>query len=178
MPVGGGATPVRNESTAVASTPVRIAAGKRRMESTVISRNPKMASRHGSGRQMARTNRRARKTQSDDAGLIQSDESEKEADADGIAVAECERNRVDHPLAQAEDREQDEDDSRQQHRAQRALPCVSEDVNDRESDEGVLAHVGRNRERTLRIKAHQQRAEDRRQDGGGDRGFQRHAGRS
>ena len=43
--VGAGETPVKNERSAVASTPVRIAAGKRRMESTEIRRNPKIATK-------------------------------------------------------------------------------------------------------------------------------------
>ena len=125
---------------------------------------------------MARPNRRSGRSYGDDAGLIQSDEGEKQSDADGVAVTERGGNGVDHPLAQAEQSQQNKEDSGQKHRAQSALPRVAEHMNHRERDESVLAHVRTDGERAVGIEAHQQRSENRGENGGRERGARGHAG--
>src|ERR1019366_2653774 len=127
--------------------------------------------------EMARSHRRSGRTNGDDAGLIQADEGEKQSDADSVTVTEGGGNGVDHPLAKAEQSHQNKKNSGQEHRAQSALPRVSEHVDRRERDKSVLAHIRTDGKRTVGIKAHQQRSENGRENGGCERSTRRHSGR-
>ena len=124
---------------------------------------------------MAGPHRSTRRADGHDAGLIQTDKGKKETDSDRIAVAQRRRNRFHHPLPQAEEGHQDKENSGDEYRSQSLLPSVAEDVNYGKCDEGVFAHVGGDGERAVGIKAHQQRAENGRQDGCRQRRARRHA---
>src|ERR1019366_4357874 len=170
QPLGAGAAPVTKLRRAVARTPLRIAAGKRRMLSTVISRNPRMESRTES------EVRWPGRSQGNNAGLVQPDEGEKQSDADGVAVTERGGNGVDHPLPEAEQSHQNKKNSGQEHRAQSALPSVAKHMNHGERDESVFTHIRTDGERAVGIEAHQQRSEDDGKNGGCKRGVSWHAG--
>ena len=72
---------------------------------------------------------------------------------------------VGEPRAHAEERDDQEDHAADEHRAEALLPGDAE-RREAERDERVLAHVRRDRERAVRVEAHQQRAEDRGEDRG------------
>ena len=74
---GGGATWKAKATSAVTTTPTRMAPGKRRKSSAKINRNPKIDTSTGPVVIIAGAHRRARRPQPDDAGFVQPDESEK-----------------------------------------------------------------------------------------------------
>ncbi len=118
---------------------------------------------HRSRGERARLDRRARNAKLDDAGLVQSDEGEKQSDADGEAVAQRGGDGFHQPLAQAQHGEQNEGESGEKDRAQRGLPANAQAKADGEGDECVFAHVGRDGEGPVGVEAHQQAAANRRQ---------------
>jgi hypothetical protein len=64
------------------------------------------------------------------------------------------------PLAQAQHGHEDEESARNEDRGQGGLPAVAQRLADGKRDKGVLAHVRRNRERTIGIQRHQQAPEN------------------
>ena len=67
------------------------------------------------------------------------------------------------PGAQPEQRDDEEEHAADEDRAEPLLPGDAE-RREAEGDEGVLAHVRRDRDRPVRVEAHEQRAERRDQD--------------
>jgi hypothetical protein len=100
-----------------------------------------------------------------DARLVEPDEGEEQADAGREAVLEAGRDRRGQPGADAQQRDDGEQHAGQEDGAQALLPGDAE-RGQAESQERVLAHVGRYRDGPIRIEAHEEAAEG----GGQDRG--------
>ena len=96
---------------------------------------------------------------------------------DGEAVLEAGRDGVRELRPHLEDREQQEDDARDEDRAEALFPRGAQG-DEAEGDEGVLAHVGRHGDGPVRVEPHQERAERRREDGGHRARPDRDAGRA
>ena len=103
----------------------------------------------------------------DDARVLKADEGDEQADAGGNGRLDRGGNGVEDHLAQAGDGQQDEDDAIDQNQNQRVCVAQAEAEADRVDKECVQAHAGRLRQRQVRQKADQDRADDGR-DGGRD----------
>ncbi len=129
-----------------------------------------MATSTGARGERARLDRSARDAEFDDAGLVQSDEGEKQSDADGEAVAQRGGNGFHQPLAQSQHGEQNEGNSGEKDCAQRGLPANAQAQANSEGDECVFAHVRRDGEGAIGVQPHQQASANRRQNGRRHRG--------
>ncbi len=76
---------------------------------------------------------------------------------------------MDDPFTDLEDRQQEENRARQEHRAQRGLPGVAHGQHDGVGEEGVQAHARRQRDGVVGDQPH-----DRRTDGCGQTGGDEH----
>ena len=131
----------------------------------------------GEAGDLPQADRRAGDAEGDDAGLVQADEGEEEADADGEAVLEGTGDGVGQPAAHLEDGEDGEEDAGEEDGAEGRLPGIAEHLDDGEGDEGVLPHVGGDGKGALGVDAHDQGAEGGGDDGGGHRRPARDTGR-
>ncbi len=102
---------------------------------------------------MTGLDRRPGNAQRHQSRLIKADEGEKQPDAYGKAVAKAGGHAVHYPLAQPEYGKENEGHSREEDGGQRGLPRKAEHLADRESDEGILAHIRRDCERPIGVKA-------------------------
>jgi hypothetical protein len=84
-------------------------------------------------------------------------------------------DRIDDPLAQAGEAEDEEDNAGEKHGAKRHLPSLLHAKHHAEGEEGVEAHARRHGHRPLRPEAHDQRADGGGQDGGHEHGAEIHA---
>ena len=91
----------------------------------------------------------------DDVRVLQADEGDEEADADGDGALQGQRDRIEKRLAHIRHGEHDEDQSLDEHRRQRELPRVAHLPDDRVSEEGVESHRGRQRERQIGERRHE-----------------------
>ena len=105
-------------------------------------------------------------------GVLQADEADEQADADGNAALERQRDGVENRLAHVRQAQHDEDQALDEDGQQRNLPGVSHAQHDGVGQERVEAHARGQRERQIRHQAHARRADEgrqrrRQQDGGG-----------
>ena len=83
-------------------------------------------------------------------------------------MLERERNRVQDPGAHLREREDDEQETLQEHGRQGELPGVAHREAHREHEEGVQAHARGEGERLLGIERHHERTDEGREGGGGE----------
>ena len=105
-------------------------------------------------------------------GVLQADEADEQADADGNAALERQRDGVENRLAHVRQAQHDEDQALDEDGQQRNLPGVAHAQHDGVGQERVEAHARGQRERQIRHQAHARRADEgrqrrRQQDGGG-----------
>src|SRR5215475_7891377 len=101
---------------------------------------------------------------------------EEQTDAGRDRELHVPRNGVDDVFADAEHRDEEEHHARAEHGGERLLPRVLVREHDREGEEGVESHAGRQRDRIVGVEAHHQRAHRRRDAGGNEHGALVHAG--
>ena len=102
----------------------------------------------------------------DDLRFLQSDDAEEQADACGNCELKIFRNRIDDVFAYPKYRDQEEDHARAEHTSKRLLPAVLVTEHDREGEERIESHPGRQGDRIIRIECHHQGG-DRSRDAGG-----------
>ncbi len=102
-----------------------------------------------------------------DLGLLQRDDAEEQADAGRDRKLEVLRDGVDDVFADAEDRDQEKQHARAEHRGQRLLPGVFVAKHHGEGEERVEPHAGRERNRVIGVERHHQ-GRHRRRDAGRD----------
>ena len=95
----------------------------------------------------------------DDAGILQSDEADEQADAAGHRGEQIGRDRGDDQLADAGEGQQQEGDARDEDAAQRHLPGHAHRPDDGEGEIGVEPHPRRERERHVGARPHQDAGE-------------------
>ncbi len=117
-----------------------------------------------------------RRVVDDDAGALQGDQREEQADPRGDGRAQLQRDAVDDPLADLEDRQQEEQARGQEYRAEGHLPGVAHAQHHGVGEESVQAHARRQGDRVVGDQAHHRRAEGRRQAGGDEDRALVHAG--
>jgi hypothetical protein len=94
-----------------------------------------------------------------DARVMQCDQGQEQADTGGNRRAQRQRDTVDDPFADAEDRQQEEQHCRNEHRSQRYLPGVAHVQDHGVGKEGVQAHARRERDRVVGDQAHHRRTD-------------------
>ena len=102
-----------------------------------------------------------------DAGVLESDHAEEQADAGGDRHLLRPRNAVDDPRPQRRDAGGDEQEAGQEDRAERRLPRQAEPDHHPIGEEGVGPHAGSEGDRIIRRERHDERS-DRGRDTGGD----------
>ncbi len=112
----------------------------------------------------------------DDAGVMQGNQRQEQADAGSNGRAQRQRDAVHDPFADAEDRQQEEQHRGEEHRAQRHLPGVAHVQDHGVGEEGVQAHARRQGDRVVGDDAHGHRADGRGQAGGDEERALVHAG--
>ncbi len=117
-----------------------------------------------------------RRVVDDDAGALQGDQREEQADARGDGRAQFQWDAVDDPLADSEDRQQEEQARGDKYRAERDLPGVAHAQHHGVGEEGVEAHAWRQGDRVVGDQAHHRRTDGRRQAGGDEDRALVHAG--
>ena len=111
-----------------------------------------------------------------DAGVLERDQRQEQADAGGDRHLERLRDGVDDPFADRQHADDEEDDAGDEDAAQRHLPGKLHAADHGEGEVGVEPHARRQRDRVVGQERHQQAA-DRRGDAGRDEhGAERHAG--
>ena len=103
----------------------------------------------------------------DDAGSLQTDQAEEQADPGAHGEAQAHRDAVEQPFAdfrQAHDHEQHAGD---EHGAEGDLPAITHFTDDGVGEEGVQAHARCQADRPVGVQPHQEAAQ-RRTDAGGD----------
>ena len=136
--------------------------------------------RHGRGAQQAAGAAQGRGRQpggaaGDDAGLVEADQGEEQADPHREGVLQARRNGLGQPRADAGQCDQQEHDAAHEHGSEHLRPAGA-DRGQAEGDERVLAHVGRHRDRPVGVERHQQAAEGGGEDGRDGAGTGRDAG--
>ena len=104
----------------------------------------------------------------DEARALEADESDEEADAHADGHAQILRHGVDDGLADVTDREDQEQDAREEHRAECDCPVQAERAAHIVGEKGVESHARRERDRIVGDDAHDHRRERRDPDGRGD----------
>ena len=136
---------------------------------------PDHGQHHGRRLQVAQRHQR-RRVRLDDAGALQADDGEEQADAGRDRQLEALRDGVDHPLADGREADDQEQDAGQEHGAQRRLPGVAHALDDAVGEVGVEPHARRERHGIVGVEPHEGRAERRGQAGGDEHGPLVHAG--
>ncbi len=90
----------------------------------------------------------------DEAGILQADQGEEQADAGGDAELQRQGNGVDQPLAQTCERDQQEQRAGEKHDAERELPIASELGHHGEGEIRVESHAGGERDRIVGVEPH------------------------
>ncbi|MNK89175.1 hypothetical protein D3C87_1091750 [compost metagenome] len=104
-----------------------------------------------------------------DTGVVQGDQCQEQADAGGNRRAQRQRDAVDDPFTDAEDRQQEEAHGRDEYGTQCDLPGVAHVQDHGVGEEGVQAHARCEGDRVVGDQAHGRRA-----DGGGQTGGDEH----
>ena len=104
-------------------------------------------------------------------GVLQADEADEQADADGNAALERQRDGVEDRLAHVRQAQHDEDQTLDEDGQQRDLPRVAHAQHDGVGQERIEAHARGQRERQIRHQRHAGRADE-----GGQRRRQQHGG--
>ena len=115
------------------------------------------------------------------AGVLQSDERDEQADAGGNAVFEAGADGVENQFAQADERENQEQHAGNEHHAECDLPAIGEARSGCRRDRGknekeVFPHAGRLGDGITRVKSHDGGGQRRREARGGHDGPEVHAG--
>ena len=111
-----------------------------------------------------------------DLGLLQRDDAEEESDAGGDRELEVLRDRVDDIFADAEHRQDEEQNAGAEHGGQGLLPAIFIGQHDCECEESIEPHAGRERDRIVGVERHHQRGHRRRDAGRHEHGTLVHAG--
>ena len=104
-------------------------------------------------------------------GVLQADEADEQADADGNAALERQRDGVEDRLAHVRQAQHDEDQTLDKDGQQRDLPRVAHAQHDGVGQKRIEAHARGQRERQIRHQRHAGRADE-----GGQRRRQQHGG--
>ena len=105
----------------------------------------------------------------DDAGVLERDQRQEQADAGGDRHLERLGDGVDDPFADRQHADDEEDDAGDEHAAQRHLPAVAHAAHHAEGEVGVQPHARRQGDRIVGEEGHQEAA-----DGGGHAGRHEH----
>ena len=111
-----------------------------------------------------------------EAGVLQADQREEQADAGGDAELEIERYGVDQPFADRRDRDQQEQGAGEEHDAKRELPIAAELGHHGEGEIGVEPHAGGKRDGVVGVEPHDGGRERRGEAGGDEHRAMIHAG--
>ena len=95
------------------------------------------------------------RTCDDDMRVLQADECDEKADADGDGALQGQRNRIEESFAHIRHGKCDEDQTLDENRRQCELPRVAHLPDDRVGEEGVESHRGRQRERQIGKRRHE-----------------------
>ena len=112
----------------------------------------------------------------DEVDVEHADVGDEDADAAADGVLQHGRDRLDDHLADLGDGDDDVDEAAQEHHAQRLLPRELQTEAHRVGEERVEAHAGRLRVRHIGEQAHDERADDGRDDRCQEHAAPRHAG--
>ena len=104
----------------------------------------------------------------DDAGVLQADERDVEADTHADGLLQAQRYGIHYHLPDVGQGQDDEEEAFNEHRGERELPGISHGKADGEHEEGVESHAGSKAERLLRIKGHHEGTDDGGEGGGGE----------
>ena len=127
--------------------------------------------------QVAERDQRSRRSD-DEAGPLESNRRDQQADAGGDRMLQRLRNRRDQPLAQTDAGGEDEDRPCDCDAAERHAPRHLHRDDDRIGEEEVVSHRRRNRDRVVREERHQRRRQRGRQACGGQDGAEVHPRRA
>ncbi len=114
----------------------------------------------------------------DDAGVLQADEGDEQADTRADGLLQSAGNGAEQPAADFGNGKDNEQDTFQENSRKGELPGVTHAQAYGEHEESVQAHTGSQCERLLGIESHHQRTDDGSQGGGGEHAAGRHAGKS
>ena len=106
---------------------------------------------------------------SDEAGILQPDQREEQADARGDAELQIQGKSVDQPFAQRRERDGQEQHPGEKHASKGELPIAAELRHHGEGEIGVEPHAGRERDGVVGVEPHDGGA-----DGGGEAGRHEH----
>ncbi|MNZ48045.1 hypothetical protein D3C78_657800 [compost metagenome] len=104
-----------------------------------------------------------------DAGGLQADQPEEQADPRAHGEAQAAGDAVEQPFADAREGQDHEQHAGEEHRAERDLPAVTHGVDHGVGEEGVQAHARSETDRPVGVEAHEQATEGCGQ-AGGDKG--------
>ena len=114
-----------------------------------------------------RGGRHARGAAGDDAGFVEADKGEEQANADAEGVLHAEGDGVEEAFAEVDDGEQEEGRPADENGAEALFPGDGDgEGGQAKSDEGVFAHVGGDGDGAVGVEAHEEAAEDGGEDGG------------
>ena len=160
--------PKGRPSAAVMRMPMRMAPGMRRAARRGDQEKADAGEQRRSRAEIAEGDKGFR-IADDHTHVVQTDQAKEESDAGADAELEGDRDGIDEPFAQTEDRDEKEADAGEEDGAECCLPRDVHALHHREGEVGVEAHAGRERERQVGEEAHGGRT-DRRGDAGGDEG--------
>ena len=123
------------------------------------------AQQHAVGSQVADADQRVL-VRHDNAGVLQAHHADKQPDTAGDTHAQAHRDIGNHPVAYAEEGQQQQADGAPENRAHTHLPRQAHRLNYHEGKEGIQTHRWRQRHRQIREQTHQNAAEGRDQTGG------------
>ena len=138
--------------------PIRIAPLTFHAASAAMIARPSSASAAPGARRFAKRDRR-RFVGDDDAGVLEADEADEQADAAGHRGEQVRWDRGDDQLADAGEGQQQEGDARDEDAAQSHLPGHAHRADDGEGEIGVEPHSRRERERHVGARPHQDAGE-------------------